>query len=44
MGGPIARRLAEAGHEVRAWNRTPEKARLPAVAVMETPASAVEGV
>jgi 3-hydroxyisobutyrate dehydrogenase len=25
MGGPIAYRLAEAGHEVRAWNRTLEK-------------------
>ena len=26
MGAPIARRLAEAGHEVRVWNRTREKA------------------
>ena len=26
MGAPIARNLAAAGHEVRAWNRTPEKA------------------
>ena len=26
MGGPIARRLADAGHVVRAWNRTPERA------------------
>ena len=25
MGAPIARRLAGAGHDVRAWNRTPEK-------------------
>ena len=25
MGGPIAYRLAEAGHVVRAWNRSPEK-------------------
>jgi 3-hydroxyisobutyrate dehydrogenase len=25
MGAPIARRLAEAGHEVRAWNRTVER-------------------
>jgi 3-hydroxyisobutyrate dehydrogenase len=25
MGGPIAYRLAEAGHEVRAWNRSAEK-------------------
>jgi 3-hydroxyisobutyrate dehydrogenase len=27
MGAPMARRLAEAGHEVTAWNRTAEKAR-----------------
>ncbi|MCI0511180.1 2-hydroxy-3-oxopropionate reductase [Chromohalobacter marismortui] len=26
MGAPMARRLAEAGHRVRAWNRTPDKA------------------
>ena len=26
MGAPMARNLAAAGHEVRAWNRTPEKA------------------
>ena len=26
MGAPMARNLARAGHEVRAWNRTPEKA------------------
>jgi 3-hydroxyisobutyrate dehydrogenase-like beta-hydroxyacid dehydrogenase len=26
MGFPMARRLAEAGHEIRAWNRTREKA------------------
>src|SRR5262245_12295398 len=25
MGAPIARRLAEAGHDVRAWNRSLEK-------------------
>ncbi|MCK0743623.1 NAD(P)-dependent oxidoreductase [Chromohalobacter nigrandesensis] len=25
MGAPMARRLAEAGHRVRAWNRTPDK-------------------
>jgi 3-hydroxyisobutyrate dehydrogenase len=43
MGAPIARRLAEAGHEVRAWNRTPEKANLPGVAAMATAAEAVEG-
>jgi 3-hydroxyisobutyrate dehydrogenase len=27
MGAPMARNLAKAGHEVRAWNRTVEKAR-----------------
>ena len=26
MGAPMARNLARAGHEVRAWNRTPDKA------------------
>ena len=27
MGAPMARRLLRAGHEVRAWNRSPEKAQ-----------------
>jgi len=27
MGFPMARRLCEAGHEVHAWNRSPDKAR-----------------
>ncbi|WP_250147996.1 NAD(P)-dependent oxidoreductase [Halomonas jincaotanensis] len=27
MGAPMAERLAEAGHEVRAWNRSPDKSR-----------------
>jgi 3-hydroxyisobutyrate dehydrogenase len=27
MGAPMARRLAAAGHGVRVWNRTPERAR-----------------
>lgn len=31
MGGHMARRLAEAGHVVRAWNRSPEKAERLAV-------------
>src|SRR6476646_7914176 len=26
MGAPMARNLARAGHDVRAWNRSPEKA------------------
>lgn len=43
MGAPIARRLAEAGHEVRAWNRT--RAKVPAgVAAASSPAEAIEGV
>ena len=26
MGAPMARNLARAGHDVRAWNRSPDKA------------------
>src|SRR5512132_394462 len=29
MGAPMARNLARAGHEVRAWNRSPDKAAPP---------------
>ena len=43
MGAPIAHRLAEAGHAVRAWNRTPEKAEGLGAEVADTPARAVEG-
>lgn len=43
MGGPIARNLAAAGHEVRAWNRSPEKARGLGATVAGTPAEAVDG-
>jgi 3-hydroxyisobutyrate dehydrogenase len=43
MGGPMARNLAAAGHEVRAWNRTPEKAEGLGATVADTPAEAVEG-
>jgi len=46
MGAPMARNLAAAGHEVRAWNRSREKAEPLAsdgVAVCEQPADAVEG-
>jgi 3-hydroxyisobutyrate dehydrogenase len=43
MGGPIARRLAEAGHRVRAWNRTRAKAEGLGAEVAETPAEAVAG-
>jgi 3-hydroxyisobutyrate dehydrogenase len=40
MGGPIARNLAAAGHEVRAWNRTREKAEGLGATVADTPAAA----
>jgi 3-hydroxyisobutyrate dehydrogenase len=44
MGGPMARNLAAAGHEVRAWNRSPEKAQgLDGVEPAETIADAVRG-
>jgi 3-hydroxyisobutyrate dehydrogenase len=46
MGAPMARNLARAGHEVRAWNRTHEKAaalRNDGVAVHDDPASATAG-
>lgn len=44
MGGPMARRLAEAGHAVLAWNRSPGKSSALAghgVAVAATPLAAV---
>jgi 3-hydroxyisobutyrate dehydrogenase len=46
MGAPMARNLARAGHEVRAWNRTIEKAaalRDDGVAVHDDPATAAAG-
>jgi 3-hydroxyisobutyrate dehydrogenase len=46
MGLPIARNLARAGFEVRAWNRSPEKAEPLAadgVVLAGTPAEAAEG-
>ena len=46
MGAPMARNLARAGHEVRAWNRTLEKAqalRDDGVEVVDDPASAAAG-
>ncbi len=45
MGAPVALRLREAGHEVRAWNRTRAKAEALApagVEVADTPADALE--
>jgi 3-hydroxyisobutyrate dehydrogenase len=41
MGAPMARHLAAAGHEVRAWNRTPEKAEGLGAEVGSTPREAV---
>jgi 3-hydroxyisobutyrate dehydrogenase len=41
MGAPIARRLAEAGNEVRAWNRTRERAEGLGAEVAATPGEAV---
>ncbi len=43
MGGPMARNLAAAGHEVRVWNRTRAKAEGLGAIVADTPAEAVEG-
>ncbi|MET0312752.1 MAG: NAD(P)-dependent oxidoreductase [Burkholderiaceae bacterium] len=46
MGFPMARRLAEAGHEVHAWNRSRDKAErlVPfGASVHDTPAGAVAG-
>src|ERR1700754_775643 len=46
MGAPMARHIAEAGHDVTVWNRTAEKARPLAEAgahVAEDPAAAVAG-
>jgi 3-hydroxyisobutyrate dehydrogenase len=46
MGGPMARNLVRAGHEVRVWNRTEEKARAleqDGAHVALTPEAAVAG-
>ena len=43
MGAPIARRLAAAGHEVRAWNRTSEKCWGLGAEVAVSPEACVEG-
>jgi 3-hydroxyisobutyrate dehydrogenase len=46
MGAPMARNLARAGHEVRAWNRSPAKAaplRDDGVDVREDPGAAAAG-
>ncbi len=44
MGGAMARNLAAAGHDVRAWNRSREKAEGLGATVADTPAQAVDGV
>jgi 3-hydroxyisobutyrate dehydrogenase len=43
MGAPMARNLAAAGHEVRAWNRSREKAEGLGATVAASPAEAVDG-
>ena len=43
MGAPMARNLASAGHEVRAWNRTASKAEGLGATVAASPVEAVEG-
>jgi 3-hydroxyisobutyrate dehydrogenase len=46
MGAPIARNLAAAGHDVRAWNRTRERAeplREHGIEVLDSPNDAVTG-
>jgi 3-hydroxyisobutyrate dehydrogenase len=46
MGLPMARNLARAGFEVRAWNRSPDKAKplsADGIVLADTPAEAAEG-
>lgn len=43
MGAPMARNLASAGHDVRAWNRTASKAEGLGATVAGSPAEAVDG-
>ena len=43
MGAGMARNLVAAGHELRVWNRTPERAEGLGATVSATPADAVEG-
>jgi 3-hydroxyisobutyrate dehydrogenase len=43
MGGPMARNLVAAGHDVTAWNRTREKAEGLGATVAGSPAEAVDG-
>ena len=43
MGAPMAANLARAGHTVRVWNRTPEKAVIQGTTPVDTPALGVAG-
>jgi 3-hydroxyisobutyrate dehydrogenase len=43
MGAPMARNLVDADHEVRAWNRSAEKAEGLGAAVAGSPAEAADG-
>jgi 3-hydroxyisobutyrate dehydrogenase len=43
MGAPMARNLAQAGHDVSVWNRSREKAEGLGARVADSPAAAVEG-
>jgi 3-hydroxyisobutyrate dehydrogenase len=43
MGAPMARNLVRAGHDVRVWNRTAERAEGLGATVCATPAEATEG-
>src|SRR3954447_14410562 len=43
MGAPMVRNLVGAGHQVRAWNRTPEKAQGLGASLAGSPAEAADG-
>ncbi len=43
MGGPMARRLIDAGHDVRVWNRTAAKAAALGAVSAQSPAAAATG-
>ena len=43
MGAGIASRLASLGHEMRVWNRTPDKAKATGLKVAPTPADLAAG-
>ncbi|MGH9416786.1 MAG: NAD(P)-dependent oxidoreductase [Terriglobales bacterium] len=43
MGAPMAANLARAGHHVRVWNRTPEKAEIEGTSWVDSPAEGAAG-